>query len=420
MASRTTAEDLKIDLDRLKSEILELACIGRNEEDHGIYRMGFTDADMEARRWLRKKLDAAGITSRVDGAANVFGRWPDGLDTPAVLIGSHLDTVPCGGHLDGSLGVLVGLECARVMREAELDPTHPVEVVAFSDEEGRFGGMFGSQAFAGHITPETLFSARDLNGVLLSDAMQAHGLDPHDALDAHRDLRTLHAFLELHIEQGPVLAGKDRQVGVVENITGLFRWSARLLGRANHAGTTPMDMRHDAFLGLAEFANEIPRVLEENGAENSRATVGNVSLSPGSANTVPGTADFSLDVRDTSPEVLQALHDAFRRALSAIARRRGLMFEFEEVSRIEPVPCHPDVVNLVDEEAARLGLNSLRMPSGAAHDAQILAGMTRVGMIFVPSKEGRSHSPAEWTTWADIEAGANLALHSLIRLTRGG
>jgi N-carbamoyl-L-amino-acid hydrolase len=305
------------------------------------------------------------------------------------------------------------------MREAELEPAHPVEVVAFSDEEGRFGGMFGSQAFAGQITPETLFSARDLNGVLLSDAMQAHGLDPHDALDAHRDPRTLHAFLELHIEQGPVLTGRDRQVGVVENITGLFRWSARLLGRANHAGTTPMDMRHDAFLGLAEFANEIPRVLEENGAENSRATVGNVSLSPGSANTVPGASDFSLDVRDTSPEVLQALHDAFRRALSAIARRRGLMFEFEDVSRIEPVPCHPDVVNLVDEEAARLGLNSLRMPSGAAHDAQILAGMTRAGMIFVPSKEGRSHSPAEWTTWADIEAGANLALHSLIRLTRG-
>jgi beta-ureidopropionase / N-carbamoyl-L-amino-acid hydrolase len=244
-------------------------------------------------------------------------------------------------------------------------------------------------------------------------------LNPHGALEACREARTVEAFFELHIEQGPVLDQLKKQAGVVEQITGLFRWSARLVGKANHAGTTPMHMRQDAFLGLAEFGNEIPRLLEENGSEQSRATIGNVTLSPGSANTVPGRADFSLDVRDISRVKLDELEDAFRKALSAIARRRSLMFEFDLISRIEPVACHPDLVALIEEQAKALGLDAPRMPSGAAHDSQILAGITRVGMVFVPSKDGRSHSPAEWTPWTDIEAATNLVLHSAWQVARG-
>lgn len=407
-----------ITMDRLKSELLELAQIGRNETDHGIYRMAFTDADMDARRWLMKKMEAAGIQAHMDGAANVIGRWApaETAERPAVVMGSHLDTVPCGGHLDGSLGVMTALECVRTVAERDMDTYYPLEVIAFSDEEGRFGGMLGSQAFCGDLTPESLLTAADLNGVRLEDCMREQGFDIHQVLDAHRDPATVHAFLELHIEQGPVLTTLDKQVGIVENITGLLRWSVRLIGKANHAGTTPMDMRNDAFLGLAEFANEIPRILEENGSEQSRATVGNVSLHPGSANTIPGLAEFSLDVRDTSLEKLEDLHHALRKALSAIGRRRGLKFEFDEISRINPVQCHPEFVEHIENQAHRLGLSSHRLPSGAAHDAQMLAKIAPIGMLFVPSKEGRSHSPAEWTPWADIQAGANLALHSLLRI----
>jgi beta-ureidopropionase / N-carbamoyl-L-amino-acid hydrolase len=405
-----------INLDRLRTDLLTLAGIGRNEADHGIYRMAFTEADIQGRKWLLERMAEAGMTAHMDGAGNVIGRWPADNGQPAVLVGSHLDTVPCGGHLDGSLGVLAGLECVRVLQESGMRPRYPLEVVAFSDEEGRFGGMLGSQAFCGAITPESLFTAADLNGVLLSDEMQARGFDPHRVLEAHRDPHTIRAYLELHIEQGPVLDRLGKQAGIVEEITGLFRWNARLLGKANHAGTTPMDMRADAFHGLAEFASAIPRLLEENGSEHSRATVGNVALSPGAANTIPGRAEFSLDVRDVSGIKLDELHDAFRKALSAIARRRGLMFEFDEISRIEPVACATEVVEVFSRKATELGVKAMRLPSGAAHDAQIVAGVTRAGMIFVPSRDGRSHSPAEWTTWSDIEAGANLLLHSALEL----
>jgi N-carbamoyl-L-amino-acid hydrolase len=414
------ADDLRIDVRRLRREIDELARIGRNEDDLGIYRMAFTDADLEARAWFEQRLREAQLEVRRDGAANVIGRLEGDEDLPAVLVGSHLDTVPAGGPLDGALGVLVGLECLRRVREIELRHRRPLEVVAFSDEEGRFGGLFGSRAMCGELTPERIHAATDLDGISLSDAMAAHGLDAMHALHARRDPKSIHAYLELHIEQGPVLDRNGLTLGVVEQITGLIRWSVRLIGNADHAGTTPMTMRRDAFGGLAEFAGEISRILEEHGGEDSVATVGRVDLSPGAANTVPGQVEFSIDVRDTDAETLAQLADAMRRALSAIARRRDLMFEFDVISEVAPRPCDPEIVALIEETARRLELKPHRMPSGAGHDAQILSHITRTGMIFVPSKDGRSHSPAEWTHMADIEAGANVTLQTLLRLAGGG
>lgn len=415
-AFKTATCDLRVDLDRLRKDILELAEIGRDSTDHGIYRMAFTEADMQGRDWLRSRMREHEIAYHTDGAGNIIGHWPADNDRPAVVIGSHMDTVPCGGHLDGSLGVLCGLEVVRKLKDSGLRPHYPVELVAFSDEEGRFGGMFGSEAFCGKLTPESILKAQDLNGVKLADAMRLHGLDPMEALAARRDPATLHAYFELHIEQGPVLSEKNVPVGVVEHIAGLFRWSASLIGKANHAGTTPMDMRNDAFLGLAEFANELTRVLEENGGPESRATIGNVSLSPGAANTIPGQCVFSLDVRDVSRERLYELRDAFRKALSAIARRRQLKFEFDEVNEIEPVTCAPQLVKVVREQSERIRTPYELMPSGAAHDAQMMGSVTDVAMIFVPSEGGRSHSPAEWTSWQDIEHGANVLLHSVMQV----
>jgi beta-ureidopropionase / N-carbamoyl-L-amino-acid hydrolase len=406
---------LRINFERLKRDLDTLSNIGR-AEDHGIYRMAFSDADMRARQWLAERIEAAGLSLYQDGAANLGGRlnWRD--DRPVVMTGSHIDTVPGAGHLDGALGVICGLEALRSLREADLELTHPVELVAFSDEEGRFGGLLGSQSLCGLLTPEAILAAEDLAGVRLVDAMSSQGLDAMDALSAQRDPGSIKAFVELHIEQGPVLDRQGIQIGVVDAITGLFKWNVRLLGAANHAGTTPMELRRDAFQGLAEFAGQIDRVLEEHGSPRSRTTIGRVALQPGAANVVPGVAEFTLEARDTDPMVLDDLADAYRRALSAIARRRDLMFEFEVLSTIDPVQCHDSVISAVQEAASELDLASLRMPSGAVHDTQILAAMAPAGMIFVPSKEGRSHSPAEWTAWKDIEAGANTLLNALARL----
>jgi len=383
--------------------------------------MAFTDADMEGKRWLLDRIDEAGLQSASDGAANIFGKVvpadAGAAERPSVLMGSHIDTVPCAGALDGSLGVVVALECLRTIRQsgAAEELGAPLELVAFSEEEGRFGGMFGSQAFCGLITPDS-FHHKDLDGIELGDAMLRQGLDPVRALDAARPRESVEAYLELHIEQGPVLDRAKLQVGIVENITGLFKWQVRFLGEANHAGTTPMEMRNDAFMGLADFAHELPRILEENGSERSRATIGKAQILPGSPNTVPGLVEFSLDVRDTAAAVLKELDLACQKALGAIARRRGLRYEFVQLSLIDPVDCDPAVVDALVEGARELDLKTLRMPSGAAHDAQILAGLTRMGMLFTPSRGGKSHTPEEWTAWEDIEAAANLSLRTLLRL----
>ena len=418
MLVASDTQSLRIDIERIKKNILELATIGRSESDRGIYRMAFTDADMEGKRWLLDHIDEADLSSGSDGAGNIFGRIiPEGeaKEAPSILMGSHIDTVPCAGALDGSLGVVVALECLRTIRASGVELKRPLELVAFSDEEGRFGGMFGSEAFCGLISP-AVFDRKDLDGVRLGDALLKQGMDPIKALDAARSRESVEAYLELHIEQGPVLDRKKLSVGVVENIPGLFKWQVRFRGDANHAGTTPMEMRNDAFMGLADFAHELPRIIDENGSPQSRATIGKAQILPGSPNTVPGLVEFSLDVRDTDASVLEELSRSCQKALAASARRRGLKFDYDELSLIAPVQCDEGLVKILGEEAEALSLKSMHMPSGAAHDAQILGGMTRMGMIFAPSRGGKSHSPEEWTAWEDVEAASNLALRALLRL----
>ncbi|MGD8614216.1 MAG: Zn-dependent hydrolase [Gammaproteobacteria bacterium] len=406
---------LSINFQRLKQDILELSAIGRRE-DQGLYRMAFSEADVEARRWLEGRIEAADLELYVDGAANIHARLGWDGERPSVMTGSHLDTVPGAGHLDGALGVLTGLECLRCLREQGRRLRFPLESVAFTDEEGRFGDMIGSQAICGQLTPDKLHSARDLAGVRLVDAMAAHGYDAMEALSAQRRPESLHAFIELHIEQGPILDRQQLHIGIVDAIAGLFKWQVRFIGESNHAGTTPMTMRRDAFQAVAELSGEIPRILEENGSIRSVATIGRVALSPGAANVIPGQAEFSLEVRDTDSMVLDELANAFRRAMSAIARRRDLMFEFEVLGELAPRKCDPGVVDTISALCREMGINSTHMHSGAAHDTQIMSTLTRAGMIFVPSKDGRSHSASEWTAWEDIELGANVLLNSLNRL----
>ena len=250
-----------IDFPRLRQDIKDLGQIGRRD-DHGIYRQAFSDGDMQARAWLKDRIEQAGLDFFQDGAANLFGRLHWDEQRPSIMMGSHIDTVPAAGSLDGALGVLTALECLRTIKEKNIPVDYPLEMVAFSDEEGRFGGLFGSQALCGELTPERIRQAVDLNGNRIVDSMKARGLDAMDALWARRAPETVHRYLELHIEQGPVLDHLERSVGLVEHITGLFKWSIKLTGQANHAGTTPMNMRRDALGGLPAFSQESGRILE--------------------------------------------------------------------------------------------------------------------------------------------------------------
>jgi N-carbamoyl-L-amino-acid hydrolase len=404
-----------IQVDRIEADLYRLSEFGYNAEDRGVYRQGFSDADMESRRWLMDRFRENGMTARMDGAGNVIGRYgPE--EGPAVLIGSHLDSVPCGGMFDGTLGVMAGLECVRVIRERNIALRHPVEVIATSEEEGRFGGMLGAQALTGALTLDWLNGARDSNGVLLTDAMSKQGLDPHLALHARKPPESVIAFLELHIEQGPVLEIERKTIGVVEGISGVFKWLVRLIGKADHAGTAPMHMRSDAFMGVADFAHEMGRILGEEGTDRSRLTIGKVALKPGYAHTIPGEADFTLVGRDLDEAVMKQIAVACRRVLSAIARKHRLRFEYTEMSWLPPKPCDPGITSLLESTAETLGYSRMRMPSGAGHDTQFFSDIAPSGMIFIPSKNGVSHAPDEWSHWGDVEKGANVLLHALLQL----
>lgn len=405
----------QIDLSRLQSLLAGVNGFGRNPRTGGFNRIGFSEADMAVRDWFADKMIADGLAVRRDGAANVFGRFGP-ADGPSIITGSHLDTVPEGGTFDGALGACVALECVRAMRDAGLNPTTAIEVVATAEEEGRFGGMLGSQAIAGQVTQEWIDQARDADGVTLVAAMRAHGLDPYEILNAARAPNSVRAFLELHIEQGPVLEAAVIPIGIAHSVSGVCNLFVRLNGTANHSGTTPMDMRADAFAGLAEVAGAIPAVIADIGGEESRITIGKVDLTPNAPHTIPGTAEFSIIIRDISEEVMRRLTGRLRSQIAAVAARHNLTFSIEDKSWLSPVALDQGLASLLAGEAAKQGIPVRAMPSGAGHDAQTMQALCPSALIFVPSKGGISHAPDESTAWPDIEKGANLLLAALVSL----
>lgn len=406
----------KINSARLRALLDGINDFGAGRAEQGFNRPGFTDADMAVRDWFAREMQKDGLVVTRDGANSVFGRFGDPA-APSIMVGSHLDTVVNGGAYDGALGVAVGLECVRAMKEAGVRPATPIEVVATSEEEGRFGGMLGSQAIAGLVTAEWLSSAADADGVLLADAMRAQGLEPEALLGAARPKGSIKAFLELHIEQGPVLEREGIAIGLPEGATGIINLQVTLKGTANHSGTTPMDMRADAFAGLAEIAVQIPDMIAQSPSEIARITIGKVELSPNHPHTVPGEATFSVIIRDASEAVMRGLQRLFYRATAAVAAKHGLAHEIEEKSVIAPVAFDGGLVDLLSEEAEALGLPARRMISGAGHDAQTMMSLCPSAMIFVPSHNGISHAPEEYSDWPDIEKGAELMLAALVRLS---
>jgi N-carbamoyl-L-amino-acid hydrolase len=401
---------LSINLERLRSDIDAVNALGRAEALPGINRVSFSDADMAGRRWLIGRFEDGGLSAWMDAAGNVFGRWEIG-DGPAVLAGSHLDTVPQGGALDGTLGVCAALEAVRAMKGAGIAPIRPVEIVCTADEEGRFGGMFGSQAICGEVGLEWIEAAVDDAGVRLADAMRSQGFDPASVLP--RDMSEFIVFLELHIEQGPVLERTGIPAGIVSAVSGVFNWTVTLDGEANHSGTTPMDMRRDAFRGLADFGAAIPAIMEEAAGPESRLTIGKVELSPNFPHSIAGEAVFSIIGRDIEEIRMEALAASCRAEIERTAAAHGLGVQIVQQSWLRPAPLDRHVADRLAAIAKSSGVATCIMPSGGGHDAQTFARHLPAGLIFVPSAGGISHSPDEHTEWRDIEQGANLLARAI-------
>jgi len=410
---------LKINENRLLRNITELSLIGKDPEG-GITRPAFSPPDMMAREWLIDRIQKAGLQCDVDGAGNIFATVipadAAAADKPAVMCGSHIDTVPNGGALDGALGVLTGLEALQVIKEEKIALARPLKMVAFSDEEGRFGEMIGSRAFSGQLDPAHLTSLSDVHGVLLADAMRDSGYNVNDVAGAKASADAYEAFVELHIEQGPVLERKGISVGVVDAIVGLFKWQIDLYGQANHAGTTPMNMRRDAFYGGVKFADKVRDLVKEHGGADTVATIGKFNLYPGAPNVVPGHCRFFIEARDRNKETLDHLKRVFRDHLKRCAEDEDLTYDVTVLEDMTPVQCDPQIMDVIESCAAEADVSSLRMFSGAAHDAQNMAALAKVGMIFVPSIGGISHNPAEYTDDDDIVAGATVMVNTLAQL----
>jgi N-carbamoyl-L-amino-acid hydrolase len=303
------------------------------------------------------------------------------------------------------------------MKEAGLTPQTAIEVAATSEEEGRFGGMLGSQAIAGAITSAWIEQAVDADGIQLRDAMVSLGLEPMDILKAARPAGSIKAFLELHIEQGPVLEDEGLPIGIAEEVSGVCYMELELTGIANHSGTTPMHLRSDAFAGLSELAGTIPDLIHMHGTDQTRFTIGHVELSPNHPHTIPGRAVFSVILRDTSEEIMVGLKSRFLESADIVANRHSLTLRKSERSWLSPVALDADLADTLVSLAERDGLPVRRMPSGAGHDAQTMQSFCPSGLIFVPSRAGISHAPEEHSEWSDIEQGANLMLQALIDLS---
>jgi beta-ureidopropionase / N-carbamoyl-L-amino-acid hydrolase len=402
-----------INLARLRNDLEQLGEIGKTPAG-GVWRSSFSEADLEARRWYVQRIREAGLHHWTDAAANIYARVGEGH--PAVLAGSHLDSVPNGGRFDGALGVMAAFECVRTIQEQGLQTKLPIEAVAFTDEEGRFGGFVGSYAVIGNLPYEEILRRRDLHGVPLAEAMRQVGLDPMRIAEARRGPRDIKAYIELHIEQGPVLESLSVPIGVVQGIVAGSRTWVTFRGRADHAGTTPMAMRQDAFLGAAEFGLRAREMVLTEGSGSTVGTVGALELKPGASNIVPESAFLTLDLRDISWDVLQRLLQRVDLLAREVAAKWGLQVTVERMRVSEPAQMSPSIQAVIDAVAQDLGHKTHWMNSGAGHDAQVMAKITAAGMIFVPSRQGRSHSPAEFTDWHQIENGANVLLNTLLRV----
>jgi N-carbamoyl-L-amino-acid hydrolase len=403
---------LRVNWDRLQNRLDALGEIGAIEGG-GCARLALTDADREGRDLVVSWMSDLGLRVDVDGIGNVVGTWPASSTEPPVMIGSHIDTVRTGGRFDGNLGVLAGLEVVETVIAAGLTTLSPLAVAFFTNEEGsRFPpDMMGSLVYVGGLSVEEALDTVGVDGCVLGTELDRIGYVGPLPLPA----RAPHAYVELHIEQGPVLEAEGVAIGAVTGVQGISWQEVTVTGQANHAGTTPMDMRHDAGFAAAELATFVRSLAEEIGPPQV-ATVGRIELHPNLVNVVPSRAVLTIDLRNTDDSVLHRAEQLVDDHVHALADAEGVTVTSRSLARFEPVAFDPTVVDLVESVAVGQGHTVRRMPSGAGHDAQMLARVCPAGMVFTPSVGGISHNPAEYTEPADLEAGANVLLEVVLRL----
>jgi allantoate deiminase len=406
-------QGLAIQPAEMEQLVTDLGRIGE-QPGGGIIRHVYDDAWAAARQLLAAWMGEAGLEVREDAVGNIFGRIRG--ETPrTVLTGSHIDTVVLGGRYDGGLGVLSALAALRAIKRHLRRPSKSLEMVALCEEEGsRFHSNFwGTRGMLGLIDESELAQLRDSNGVSIGDAMSAAGFPPERHREAIRD--DLDAFVELHIEQGRILFDEHMPLGIVDTITGLYRFRATVEGRADHAGTTPMDLRHDAVLAAADIATTMTRIVKDAGRP-AVVTHGWWNVRPGAWNIVPGLVEFSVDLRHPDQTVKLRLADELRRRGEEVAREHGVTLNYEVVTDVPPMDMHPAIKAELQAAAEGCGVEWVPMVSGAGHDSQVMATRVPTAMIFVPSVEGRSHSAAEYTTPEDAARGATVLIAALLRL----
>ncbi|MBN2244956.1 MAG: M20 family metallo-hydrolase, partial [Candidatus Aminicenantes bacterium] len=386
--------DISINSERLKSDLMELAQIGR-DPNGGISRPSFSKADLQAREWLKTRIKDAGLEVRQDGAGNIFGRLEGESRGKTIMAGSHIDTVLNGGDYDGSLGVIAALECLRRIKEEGVKLTKSLEIASFTDEEGNLVGDFlGSRAFIGCLNCELLEKGITQFGAPLSEILMGTDFTIDSIMNAHKDRPELEAFLEIHIEQGPVLELEEKNIGIVDKIAGKNYWMCAFTGEAGHAGTTPIEFRHDAFLGLADFSLKGTHYVATK-HYGSMITIGKIHLHPGAFSIIPERAEFTLDFRSSSANSLQEMEKTLPQIANDIASTRGLQFNFKMIDKTVPVEIPRPLLDILESGCKKLNYSYMFLPSGAGHDAQILSEVTDSAMIFIPCVDGISHSPQE-------------------------
>ncbi|NYE09108.1 allantoate deiminase [Bacillus niacini] len=382
----------------------------------GTTRLTYSAEDLQARQYIKHKMKEYGLTVQEDGFGNIFGRLEGTLkDAPSVLVGSHFDSVPNGGSYDGPAGVVAGLEVAALFAENKLTPKYPLEVIALVEEEGsRFGGgLMGSRGIVGLLDEEGFNRLKDKDGIYAVDAMKEIGLDP--SLPKKRDPKTMKAYLELHIEQGPILEEKAIPIGVVEAIVGLTQLEVTVKGQAGHAGTTPMDRRADALVTAAKMIAEFPDLAESEG-EGTVVTTGRLNVFPNGANVIPDKTVFTVDIRSGKEEnVLNVIEKV--KDLAVFYSKQGIEVSVEQLLYIQPKEMNKDIVSLLKRKSGELDIPKCSINSGAGHDAMVFSDFTNVGMLFIPSKDGLSHCPEEWSDSRHIANAVQVLYEAAKKLT---
>ncbi len=404
------------DAGRIERHIQALAQFGANPEG-GVSRVAFSAADLAGRDYIKGLMRDAGLAIRVDAAGNVIGRL-EGTDStlPVIILGSHIDSVPEGGNYDGDVGVIGAIEAAILLRENGVATRHPLEIVSFTDEEG---GTVGSKAMAGKVGADAL-GLMSHSGLTVGDGIRAVGGDPARLDTARRGRDDIAAYLELHIEQGAILDETGVDIGVVEGIVGIRWWDVTIEGVANHAGTTPMNRRRDALVTAAELTLAVNRVATSTPGTQV-ATVGQIRAEPGAPNVIPGRVVMSLEIRDLAEAKMESVFRAIDAEARRIAQARATSISFAEVDMaLVPAPTDARLRKIIAQSASDLNLSHRVMPSGAGHDAQEIANIAPIGMIFVPSKDGISHAPQEFTSREDMANGVNVLLRTLLAIDRVG